>query len=482
MYIKREPLGKGNLTFGKRRRRRYPILFIVLYLAVLGAAVYVFLNVETVRPRVLAAIGPEPTPTMQPETLKEMANDAYMGGRLEQAAEYLRQAAEMVPDDAQLLADYSRMLTLVNTDESRQEAIAVAEQLILMAPEDPRGYAMKARALNWSGNADQSAVEALRAIELDPDYPEGRAYLAEAYTDLGQLREAREQVERAIMLDPYNVDARRNYAYVLEYYGDYGGAIAQYQQAIALQPNLIDLWYGVARNYRAAGRYQDAVDAFHQIIRRTPEDPLPYVGMGRTYFEVREDDSAQQWLERAVQIVCGDGNECPRHTYEELEEMDFQIPVDELPDEVYVPAWQRLGMVYHVRKNYESAIEVFEELITWAEANDEDLPIEVYYISATDYYYLDKTADDEPLCDIAIPRAFHALDIYEDERMEDPNALHNILSVIVLCRDWANTDPTVRFEFPEGYDEPNVVLDRFGTDGGEDVEEGDDNTQDTANP
>ena len=54
--------------------------------------------------------------------------------------------------------------------------------------------------------------------------------------------------------------------------------------------------------------------------------------------------------------------------------------------------------------------------------------------------------------------------------------------MIVLCRDWANTDPTVRFEFPEGYDEPNVVLERFGTDGGEDVEEGDDNTQDTANP
>lgn len=471
MYIKREPLGKGNLTFGKRRRRRFPILFIIIYLLILGAALYVFLNLETFQPRVLAALGPEPTPTLSAETLREQGDEAYIAGRMEEAVAAYEQAAELNPTDIQLLTDLSRVLTLINTEESRQQALAVAEQITLLAPEDPRGYAMKARALNWSGDADQSAIEALRALELDPDYVEGHAYLAEAYVDLGQLRQAREQAEKAIQLDAYNVDARRNYAYVLEYYGDYGGAISQYRQALALEPNLLDLWYGLAKNYRAAGQHEYAVDAFNEIIKRSREDPLPYVGLGRTYFEFGEHDSAQQWLERAVQLVCGEEEPCPAHTYEELEAMDFEIPADQLPDEVYVPAWHRLGMVYHVRKNYEDAIAVYEELIAWGEANDIDLPIEVYYVSATDYYYLDKTADDEPLCNIAIPRAEKALDIYEDERMEDPNALKNILSVIVLCRDWANTDATIRFEFPEGYEEPDVYLERFGT---ENPEEADD--------
>ncbi|HOA24977.1 MAG: tetratricopeptide repeat protein [Aggregatilineales bacterium] len=468
MYIKREPLGKGNLTFGKRRRRRFSLLFIIVYLTILGSALYVFMNLETFQPKVLAALGPEPTPTLTAEALRELGYERYMAGKLEAAADYYREAARLAPDDLQLQADLARMLTLVNTEESRQEAIAVADQMILTAPEDPRGYAMKARALNWSGDADQSAIEALRAIELDPNMPEARAYLAEAYTDLGQLRQAREEAEKAIALDAFNVDARRNYAYVLEYYGDYGGAISQYRQALQLHPNLLDLWYGIARNYRANGQYDEAVAAFQEIIARTQDDPLPYVGLGRTYFEIREDSSAQQWLERAVQLVC---DECPLHTYEELEEMDFEIPESELPEEVYVPAWHRLGMVYHARKNFESAIAIYEELIAWAKVNDVELPIEVYYISAADFYYLDRTADDEPLCNMAVPRAFEALDIYEDTRMDDPNALDNILKVFVLCRDYANTPPTIRFEFPERYEEPDVVLQLPGQGGGNDGED-----------
>lgn len=480
MYIKREPLGKGNLTFGKRRKRRYPFIFIIAYLLILAGAMYVFLHKDTLQPKVLAAIGPTATPTLSPDVLVQQGKDEYMAGNLDTAAQYYEQAAEMMPNDIQLLADLSRTLTLINTEESRQQALTVAEQIILIAPEDPRGYAMKARALNWSGDADQSAIEALRAIELDPNYVEGHAYLAEAYTDLGQLQQGRAQAEMAIELDPYNVDARRNYANVLEYYGDYGGAISQYQQALALEPNLLDLWYGVAKNYRAAGQYESAVEAFNQILRRTPQDPLPYVGIGRTYFEVGEHDSAQDYLERAVSLVCED---CPLHTYEELEAMDFKIPQNELPDEVYLPAWQRLGMVYHSRKNYEDAIAIYEELIQWANANDVELPIEAYYISATDYYYLDQTADGEPLCNIAVPRAFEALDMYENERLNEPNALRNILSVIVLCRDYVNTPATINFEFPPGYEEPDVYLERFGVenpnaDNGEDNTNGDNSNTD----
>ena len=143
MYIKREPLGKGNLTFGKRRRRRFSLLFIIVYLTILGSALYVFMNLETFQPKVLAALGPEPTPTLTAEALRELGYERYMAGKLEAAADYYREAARLAPDDLQLQADLARMLTLVNTEESRQEAIAVADQMILTAPEDPRGYAMK---------------------------------------------------------------------------------------------------------------------------------------------------------------------------------------------------------------------------------------------------------------------------------------------------------------------------------------------------
>ncbi len=483
MYIKREPLGQGNLTF-RRKKRRLPVLFIILYMLVLGAALYVYLNMERIQPQVLAAIGPEPTATMSEGEVSHLAQEAYQAGNLAEAAEYYRHAAALMPDDVQVLADLARVLTLMNTPDSLAEAVEVADQAILIAPEDPRGYAMKARALNWAGEADQSAIEALRAIELDPDYVLGHAYLAEAYTDLGQLRQAREQAEIAIELDPYNVDARRNYAYVLEFYGDYGGAIAQYQQAIQINPNLLDLWYGLARNYRGAGpndptgeMYQKSFETYQQIIMRVPDDPLPYVELGRTYFEVREDDAAQANLERAVALICED---CPLHTYEEIERDGFKRPADEVPDEIYLPAWRRLGMVYHARRNYEDAIAIFEEMIAYGEKTGEDIPLEAYYVSATGYYYLDHAEDGSPLCNIAVPRAMEALDTYERERIDDPNALDNILKVIVLCRDWANTPATIRFSFPADYAEPDVYLERPGSESSGDATDGGEGTDDGA--
>ncbi|HEC21503.1 MAG TPA: tetratricopeptide repeat protein, partial [Chloroflexi bacterium] len=173
-------------------------------------------------------------------------------------------------------------------------------------------------------------------------------------------------------------------------------------------------------------------------------DPLPYVELGKTFFEIRDDAAAQSFLEQAVELVCED---CPLYTYEELEE----IPLEEreIPETIYMPAWTRLAMVYFTRRNYEDAIATFEEAIAWGEAHDEPVPLEAYYVTGAAYFYLNE-------CDKAVPRLFHALDIYEQERLEDEAALNNILSGLVLCRDYAR--PPYPLQFPEGYEEPEVLL------------------------
>lgn len=465
MYIKREPLGQGKLTF-RKRKRRFPVVWIMLYLAVLAAALYVVLHMETLQPRVLAALGPEPTPTPAAGELTALGQQAYQTGDLALAAAYYRQAAALTPDDVQVLVDLARFLTLTDTEENLREALEVAEQAIALAPEDPRGYAAKSRALDWLGNADQAAIEALRAIELDASYVLGQTYLAEAYADLGRLREARERAEIAIQLDPYNIDARRNYAYILERYGDYGGAIQQYQQALRINNNLLDLWYGLARNYRGNGQIDESIAAYEQIIIRTPEDPQSWTELGRTYFEVRDDEAAQFNLQRAMSLVCED---CPRMTYNEIKEAGFVYEDNLLPEQIYVPAWRRLGNVFHARKNYEDAIATYEELLAWGRENPGEVPMDVYleayYVTAADYYYLD-------LCDVAIPRAFEALEIYETARMENEVALNNILSVIVLCRDYALTPPTIAFEFPSRYPEPDVFIERPGAETSDETDSG----------
>ncbi len=470
MYIKREPLGQGNLTFGKRKRR-YPIILILCYLGILAAAVFIFLRADQLRPRVEAMIGPTPVPTQSAAELVQLAQAAYEDGDLIQAADYYRQAVELEPENIEYLADFARILTLSN---QLSEALEVSEQIILIAPEDSRGHTMKARVLDWMGEYDQAVVSALRAVELDSNSALAHSYLAEAYNDLGRWKQAREQAELALELDPYSIDVRRNYALVLEYQGYYEGAIQQYLQALQIHPNLLDLWYGLARNYRGAGQFDMSVDTYTQIIFRTPEDPLPYVELGRTYFEIRDDGAAQEYLEQARNLVC---EECPMYTGDDY--IAGNVPEQpELPEYIFMPAWNRLGMVYYVRRNYEDAIGVFEEAIAWGEAQDPDsedyqtIPLEAYYTLAAAYYYVDSNEDGDPLCNTAIPLVDEALDIYEAKRLEDPAALKNILSVYVLCRDYSNTDPTIAFSFPDGYEEPTVLVELPGSDeGGETSEE-----------
>lgn len=455
MYVKRTPLGQGGLTFRKRRQRYSPIL-VIAYIGTLAAALYVLLQWQTLQPLVSNLISPPPAPPI-PGKLAFIGEKAYHAGDLPKAIEHYGRAVEADPSNVDYLAAYGRLLTL---NHELPEALAIAERIIELAPFDPRGYAVKARALDWSGNYPDAVLAALKAIELDSNYARAHAYLAEAYADLGRLRQAREQAELAIQLDPYEVDARRNYGYVLEFYGDYEGAVQQYLQALQLEPNLLDLWYGLGHNYRGAKRYDEAIAAFQQIASRTPTDPLIYVELGKTYFEIRDDDAAQEHLEHAVELVCSD---CPLYDSDAILTDGFFDRPRNLPGKIYMPAWSRLGQVYFTRRNYESALAVLEEAIACGEKNacgqtPDDVPIESYYVTASAYFYLDQ-------CQIAAPRAKQSLDIYLERQPDDPNALRSILCVFTLCRD--NADHPFVYQgsgftngFPDGYEVPECIIRR----------------------
>ncbi|MBN1430592.1 MAG: tetratricopeptide repeat protein [Anaerolineae bacterium] len=458
MYIRRTPLGQGHLTF-RKKKLRYPVILILLYLAVLLAALCAFWQVDRLQTKVAAMIGPSPTPTPLPEDLIRQAEESFYAGDLTNTIEFYQQASEIEPDNIQVLTALAHALTL---DKQYQEALAVTEQIILLAPEDPRGYAAKSRALSWSGQHDSAIVAALRAIEIDSKYALAHAYLAEAYTYIGQLRLAREQAELAVQLDPYDADVRRNYAVVLEYYGFYNRAVQQYIQALQIQPNRLDLMYGLGWNYRGAGQYDQSIATFREIMVRTPDDPYIYVELGKTYYEIRDDDAAQSVLQQAVRLVCED---CPLHSFNEILATSTPAFLDrtdrEIPEEINLSAWVRLGQVYYTRRNYENALEILEEAIGYGEKHNEEVRIEAYYVTASAYYYLDR-------CELAVPRAKQTFDLYLERKLEDSLALTNILSVFVLCRDYARhpyilTEPGFTNGFPDNYEEPDVIVKRGGS-------------------
>lgn len=431
MYINRTPLGEGNLTFGnKKRRMRWVYWRIIFYLAALAVALYVFMRRDYYGPQIVGLIGPTPIPTPSAQQRSDVAYEAYMEGELEAAIGYYRESLELEPTNVDYLFELARLLIITG---QLQEGYTVSEEIILIAPESPEGYAIQAMALDWMGRPDEAVVTALRALEIDPYNAVTHAYLAEAYIDLGRWTQAREEAELAVQLDPFNVDARRNYAYVLENTGYYQSAVQQYLQAISLHPNLLYLWYGLARNYRGAGLIDEAVRTYQEIIIRTPDDPQPYTELGRTYFEIRDDAAAQDNLEQAVALV--------RAQNEAILEAD---PDADPP--IYIPAWTRLGMVYFTRRNYEDATATFEETITWGEEHDVAVPLEAYYVSGAAYFYLDD-------CERGVPLLFRALELNE-ETLNDPGVTDNALRGLELCRNYAENP--VAFTWPEGYQVPDV--------------------------
>lgn len=444
MYINRKPLGQGGPHF-RGRGPSFPYFRATIYVAILLGALYVYSKIDELQPVLLERLGPTPTATPTVGEVLAEANSSYDEGDLQATIVSYREALLLEPDNIDHHVALARLLLL---DDQLEAGLEQAEQAILADPESPKGYAIKSMALDWSRSPEEAVVAAFKSIEIDPEYAPARAYLAEAYVDLGRWTQAREQAELAIALDPFNVDARRNYAYLLEFVGDYEGAIAQYEQALTISPNLLHLQYGLARNHRAAGNPEQAISAFTAIIERNPEDPEPWLEIGKTYFEMREDNAAEDNFRQAIELVC---DECPLYNSDEVLADSFVNISRDLPDEIYMPAWVRLGQVQFTRRNYESSLEVLEEAIAWGETNDEAVPIEAYYVSALAYYYLD-------LCNRAVPRAFDGLALYEENRMEEESILNNILGTFVLCRDYANTPYAVTF--PEIYEEPNVIVER----------------------
>lgn len=363
---------------------------VVFYLVAIGVAFWVYFNQDTVRalllgevpeinlPPALSEFLPfveadeiaeeglpspdelegaggeeaEPDPTLLPEIdgspgvppgeLARQGELAYQDGDLDAAIAFYGQAADLSPNAVEYHVQVARLLLFRSATEyessreaTLEAALEAADHAVLANPERPEGYAIKAMALDWTGNPERAASLALLALEYDPNYAVAHAYYAEALVDLDRWDQSLEEVELAAELAPDNLDIRRNYAYVLESLGDYNGAALQYEQAIALHPQLVFLRLALGRTYRASDRINDAIDQFLTAEQLDPENALSAVELGWTY-----------------QAFLGD----------EASALDYYQHASQL-DETYTRPWERIGTMRYARGDYEDAALAFERAL-----------------------------------------------------------------------------------------------------------------------
>ncbi|MBE0583273.1 MAG: tetratricopeptide repeat protein, partial [Desulfofustis sp.] len=114
----------------------------------------------------------------------------------------------------------------------------VAEHIIELNRDDPRGPTLKITGLYQLDRLDEAISVGLGALEISQNFGPLYAALVWTYADIGRWNQALDMGEQAVSLDPTLMDTYRAYAYALTWVGARDQAAQALEAAIAIQPTL----------------------------------------------------------------------------------------------------------------------------------------------------------------------------------------------------------------------------------------------------
>lgn len=362
MQIKRD---YSQPFFSTRRRRRTSGRFLFLYGLFIGAILmFTTWQFDRLQLAALDVIGLAPTATPFASTLATQGAQAFVEGDVELAASLFGQAVLQQPENVDYLYEYGKLMIELDRGEELLEPTlldkAIADYIIEIAPNDPRGYALKAKALVWEGFYAEAIPVGVAGREVDPNFTPLLSALARAYSNIGRYQQGLEYGAQAVELNPMDADARRSYAFTLMYVGETTRAIEQLEEVIALNPNWTAPYFELAGQYLATNQDVLAIATYERILSLEPRNAKAYLRLCEAYSKVGQQDRAQGYCEDALDI-----------------------------DPNYAAAWKRVGMARYTRRNYEGAIEAFNTCV-------DNIPqdaapsanVECYYLRGLAHYYL----------------------------------------------------------------------------------------------
>ncbi len=349
-----------NKPFFSNRKRGLsgvPLFLFGLLIGVIamGLVVMTTQNYGQMQYMALDALGIAPTPTLYASEHAQLGVDLYVAGDAEEALAEFELAVQQRPDDINYLYEYGKLLIELDQFDA---AVPIGERAIAVAPNDVRGYALKARALMWSdpGTAIPTAVSGL---EIDPNFAPLHAALSIAYTNIGRYAEGLQRGIAAVNLDPMDAFSHRAYSIPLIYTGRNSQAIEQLEEAVNINPNVTPPYFELAAQYRAIDFPEMAVGVYRRVLTIDPDNAKAYLRLCETYASVGEFIVASGFCETAIDI-----------------------------DPQYGSAWRMLGQLQYNRRNYESSIDSFNNCVRFG--SDE---VECYYIRGLAHYFLDQCDD-----------------------------------------------------------------------------------------
>lgn len=367
MYIRRD-ISRPLFAY----RKRSPVRLVFLAIIAIGIFVTVTMNNrDSIQLSALEVFGLAPTATPFASDLATRGAALFQNGDVTGALALFEQALVQRPDDVNYLYEYGILLI---ESERDSEALPFAERAIAVAPQDPRGYALKGRVLMWTdpSGAIQSAIQ---GIDVSPTYAPLYAVQGVAFTNLGRWQEGLRNAQRAYELDPEDIFVLTAYQWPLTYIGRYQEAIDYLERAIAINPYLVNPYFYLAALYRLplVNRADMAIGTYNRILEIQPTNAKAYLRICQTYANVAEArfDIAQPYCDAAIRL-----------------------------DPTYGEAYMQRGQMQYARRNYEGSIESFEACIANGSRR-----IECWYIRGFAHYRLNNCDDAWEILEDARPMA-----------------------------------------------------------------------------
>ena len=265
--------------------------------------------VEAILPS-FEALEASASPNTLPDVLEVKADALERLGRTSEALELrgriaaMRTATQALPGTSpvplEALLDARRMLAAGRP----QDAIAFLHGVLLAMPSCMPALELEAEAFLEAGKLDD-AYSVLRTALLGNEKPELLMALGEVELRRARLTAARDAFRRVVEVDPGNDRAWAALGLLAAHMGDLSSAREALDKALTANGTLFEARVVRAEIALADGQATVAFQHLQRALQVKPDDPWATGWLGATYLAIKNDVTAAEKLQSAVQAGQG---------------------------------------------------------------------------------------------------------------------------------------------------------------------------------
>jgi tetratricopeptide (TPR) repeat protein len=255
----------------------------------------------------------------------------HQQGQHAEAADLVRRAVDLRPDDAALQLNLGNALKALGELEN---AIERFRNALTLAPAFALAHYNLGNAYAAIGRHEDAMYAFGHAVRLQPGDASSHNNLGNALNALGRHAEAADAFHRALKIRPGHAGAHNNLGMALNALGDCAGAVKHFQKALRVQPRFVAAHFNLANTLDATGYHAQAAAGFEAALALQPQFAPALFGLGNALAALGRHEDALGPYERAIGL-----------------------------DPKFALAWLALGTAQHALGRHAAALRAFDQAL-----------------------------------------------------------------------------------------------------------------------